>query len=321
MPRKRQSQTVSATSVPNAIIPPSGNYSIPTLLRELHSLIHQLQDERTRGANSLLNIRKTHDRMKSEQRVSMYFKQKLRGLYTSAQADAKIEADLIRKALDKIALINALKSDKKQGGRTPTNQSGHNEESSISRKPAPVRKSVLMSILQQEAADLPIWNGKLSESPPPLCGCIPAESGYVAKPGDKVAAKVKVDADEDQWILGEVASHSTFSNKYEIEDIDGEGKHGKERYQLPCRRTTPLPKYKANPSTHPQALYQKHQQVYALYPQTTCFYFGVVHSRPSTIDEEYLVSFEDPSYEHGYSPPLPVPQRYIFTTKAHQRKK
>lgn len=43
MPRKRQSQTGSTGGNPTAIIPPSGNYSIPTLLRELHSLIHQLQ--------------------------------------------------------------------------------------------------------------------------------------------------------------------------------------------------------------------------------------------------------------------------------------
>lgn len=46
-----------------------------------------------------------------------------------------------------------------------------------------------------------------------------------------------------------------------------------------------------------------------------------VVSVTSQVDEEYLVSFEDASYDHGYSPPLPVPQRYIFTTKPYQKKK
>lgn len=52
-----------------------------------------------------------------------------------------------------------------------------------------------------------------SLSPPPLCGATPASSDYVAKQGDKVAARVKgVDGDE-QWILAEVVSYNHSTNK------------------------------------------------------------------------------------------------------------
>lgn len=49
--------------------------------------------------------------------------------------------------------------------------------------------------------------------PPPLCGAIPASSDYVAKPGDKVAARVKAVDGDEQWILAEVVSYSHAANK------------------------------------------------------------------------------------------------------------
>ena len=52
---------------------------------------------------------------------------------------------------------------------------------------------------------------------------MPAETNYIAKPGDKIAARVKSDGDEN-WILAEVISYNTNSNKYTIDDIDEEGK-------------------------------------------------------------------------------------------------
>lgn len=53
----------------------------------------------------------------------------------------------------------------------------------------------------------------------------------------------------------------------------------------------------------------------ALYPQTTCFYKGVVEQTPARASDDYLVAFEDPSYPTGASPPLPVPQRYVIAYK------
>lgn len=49
--------------------------------------------------------------------------------------------------------------------------------------------------------------------PPPLCGAIPASGDYVAKPGDKVAARVKAMDGDEQWILAEVVSYSHTTNK------------------------------------------------------------------------------------------------------------
>lgn len=61
---------------------------------------------------------------------------------------------------------------------------------------------------------------------PPLCGAIPAESNYIGKPGDKVAARVKSADGEENWILAEIVQHSSSTNKYEVDDIDAE--EGKE---------------------------------------------------------------------------------------------
>ncbi len=70
----------------------------------------------------------------------------------------------------------------------------------------------------------------------------------------------------------------------------------------------------------------------AIYPQTTCFYKGVIKEKPKAgmfnsifffcfkiamlyfclAGDDYLVLFEDSSYADGYSPPLSVAQRYII---------
>jgi len=55
--------------------------------------------------------------------------------------------------------------------------------------------------------------------------------------------------------------------------------------------------------------------VMALYPQTTCFYKAVVNALPTTATEDYEVLFEDPSYAEGFSPPLPVAQRYVLAIR------
>ena len=69
-------------------------------------------------------------------------------------------------------------------------------------------------------------NKTIFSRPPPLCGAVPADNNYIAKPGDKVAARVKSSDGEENWILAEVSSFSTTTNKYEVDDIDAE--EGKE---------------------------------------------------------------------------------------------
>ncbi|XP_061606064.1 SAGA-associated factor 29 isoform X2 [Phyllopteryx taeniolatus] len=105
--------------------------------------------------------------------------------------------------------------------------------------------------------------------------------------------------------------------RYEVDDIDEEGK---ERHTLSRRRIIPLPQWKANPETDPEALFGKDQLVLALYPQTTCFYRALIHAPPHRPQDDYSVLFEDTSYADGYSPPLNVAQRYVVACKENKKK-
>lgn len=152
-----------------------------------------------------------------------------------------------------------------------------------------------------------------------------------------VAALVKSQDGDENWILAEVVHYNHSWNKYEIDDIDEEQK---ERHVLSRRRVVPLPLMRANPETDPDALFAKSTLVLALYPQTTCFYRAIIQEPPRTAQEEYQVLFEgivkvfvklqlfnnvfillDSSYTDGYSPPLSVPQRYVIACKEIKTKK
>ncbi|XP_039252328.1 SAGA-associated factor 29-like [Styela clava] len=279
---------------------------IQELLRELHTTIFDTQKERENGFHSLDNIAKTHDKIQSEQKLTTYYRQKLRNLYSTALADAGNECDLLRKGLAIITQIKTLQEEKRMAARI----SGMHPHDDQPRKT--MRRGVLMSMLQKSAQTLPLWIGKPDEKPPPLCGAIPSSVDYIAKPGDKVAARVRTEEGEEQWILAEVISFNPTSNKYEVDDIDEEGK---ERHTLSKRRVVPLPQWRANPDTDPDAIYSKGTLVMALYPQTTCFYRSVIHVQPKTSQDEYLVLFEDNSYADGYSPALPVAQKYVVVPK------
>nr|KAF6442256.1 SAGA complex associated factor 29 [Rousettus aegyptiacus] len=289
----------------------SADSRIAELLTELHQLIKQTQEERSRSEHNLVNIQKTHERMQTENKISPYYRTKLRGLYTTAKADAEAECNILRKALDKIAEIKSLLEERRIAAKI----AGLYNDSEPPRKT--MRRGVLMTLLQQSAMTLPLWIGKPGDKPPPLCGAIPASGDYVAKPGDKVAARVKAVDGDEQWILAEVVSYSHATNKYEVDDIDEEGK---ERHTLSRRRIIPLPQWKANPETDPEALFQKEQLVLALYPQTTCFYRALIHTPPQRPQDDYSVLFEDTSYADGYSPPLNVAQRYVVACKEPKKK-
>jgi SAGA-associated factor 29 len=191
-----------------------------------------------------------------------------------------------------------------------------------------MRRGVLMSILNQAALTLPLWIGDIGQDAPPLCGNIPPEKSYICKPGDKVAAKVKNvstddpdtsmssasstpedNEDEENWILAKIVSYNPITKKYDIDDIDAD--EGQERYTLSKKRILPLPLWRANPITDADAIFAKDSMVLALYPQTTCFYRGIVSESPTTPHEDYLIMFEDLTYPEGYSPPLNVPQLYV----------
>lgn len=57
-----------------------------------------MQEERNRSEHNLTNISKTHERIQQEQKLSPYYKSKLRGQYKTALQDAESEEELLRKA-------------------------------------------------------------------------------------------------------------------------------------------------------------------------------------------------------------------------------
>uniref|UniRef100_T1J5N8 SGF29 C-terminal domain-containing protein n=1 Tax=Strigamia maritima TaxID=126957 RepID=T1J5N8_STRMM len=267
-------------------------------LKELNRLIHQCHEEKNRSEHNLTNIAKTHERMQQEKKLSPYYKTKLKGLYNTAMQDAESEAELLRKALDNITDMRAARIEKRI-------QAKH------------YGSSIYIILAEQNALTIPLWTGKVDEKPPPLCGAIPCDSNYIAKVKDMVAALVKgIDGDEN-WILAEVVSYNHSTNKYEVDDIDEDQK---ERHTVSRRRIVILPLMRADPETDSDALYEVGTLVLALYPQTTCFYRGVVHDRPKGPQDDYLVLFEDISYAEGYSPPLVVAQRYIMPWKEIKKK-
>ena len=79
-----------------------------------------------------------------------------------------------------------------------------------------IRRGALMKMLATSAETIPLWVGKENESPPPLCGAIPPESSYVAATGDMAAALVRSQDGDDNWILAEVVSYNSSSQKYEV---------------------------------------------------------------------------------------------------------
>ncbi len=114
-------------------------------------------------------------------------------------------------------------------------------------------KGALMKMLANSAESIPLWVGGKGEDAPQLCGAVPAESNYVATPGDMAAALVRSSDGDENWILSEVVSYSGSSGRYEVDDIDEEQK---ERHTLSRRKVIPLPTQRACPETNPEALYQ-----------------------------------------------------------------
>jgi SAGA-associated factor 29 len=80
----------------------------------------------------------------------------------------------------------------------------------------------------------------------------------------------------------------------------------------------PLPKYRADPQRDGHALFPREAIVLALYPQTTCFYKGVVDVVPATATDDYMIMFEDPAYASGFSPSMPAPQGFVINYKEIQ---
>lgn len=266
-------------------------------------MVHDIEAERKRNEPNINNIVRTQEKLSGDDKSASVFQHKLKSLYKIGITDAMQEENLIRQALSKIQDIRNIRNER----RIQARNAGNKET---------IRRGALMKMLQISAQTLPLFVSKPGEKAPPLCGAIPHENSYIAKPGDMVAALVKGLEEEENWILAEVVQFISSQNKYEVDDIDEEQK---DRHVLSKRRIVPLPLMRANPETDGYALFVKGTTVMALYPQTTCFYKAVINHLPQTATDEYEVLFEDATYSDGYSPPLLVAQRYVIAIKQNKK--
>jgi len=279
--------------------------TIQDKLKSVSKSISEIEAERKKGDPNLDAISSLHEKVRAEGKLTPNNKSRLKSLYVSAREDADREADIIRSALSTIYEIRSIRNEL----RLQAKHSGNKET---------IRRGALMKMLQNTAQTLPLWIGAPGDEPPELCGATPSDPTQAAKAGDMVAALVRSGDGEENWILAEVMSYNSSSGKYEVEDIDEEQR---ERMVLSRRRVIPLPTMRANPDTQPEALFPESSVVNAIYPQTTCFYKGVVKQPPITAVDDYEILFEDSSYTDGFAPPLRVAQRYVIAYREKKHKK
>ena len=75
----------------------------------------------------------------------------------------------MRKALEKIYQIRRLRNEMRLAARAAGNKEN-------------IRRAAHMKMLASSAQTIPLWVGRDDEEPPELCGCIPANSDYIAEP-------------------------------------------------------------------------------------------------------------------------------------------
>lgn len=278
-----------------AVSDPQAAKTIQLTLKELMKTLKKCDAGRKVSEAGLDIVNSQHKEVEAEGLLSVANQGKLVKSYQQAVGEAEKEEEELRRAVEKIYQIRTLRNEMRLAARA----SGNKEN---------IRRAAHMKMLANNAQTIPLWVGQEGEQPPQLCGAVQADQNYVANTGDMVAALVKGPEDEN-WILAEVVSFNNSTGKYDVDDIDEEQK---DRHTLSKRKVIPLPTMRANPETSPDALYEKGTTVMAIYPQTTCFYKGVIKDQPATPSDDYEVLFEDPSYADGYSPPLSVAQRYII---------
>lgn len=278
-----------------AVSDPQAAKTIQLTLKELMKTLKKCDAGRKVSEAGLDIVNSQHKEVEAEGLLSVANQGKLIKSYQQAVGEAEKEEEELRRAVEKIYQIRTLRNEMRLAARA----SGNKEN---------IRRAAHMKMLANSAQTIPLWVGQEGEQPPQLCGAVQADQNYVANMGDMVAALVKGPEDEN-WILAEVVTYSQNTGKYDVDDIDEEEKT---RHTLSKRKIIPLSKWRANYQLNPDALYEKGTTVNAIYPQTTCFYKGVIKEPPQNPADDYEVLFEDPSYADGYSPPLQVAQRYVI---------
>ncbi|KFD60759.1 hypothetical protein M514_27075 [Trichuris suis] len=265
-------------------------------------------DRFARDSIQLKELRILYEKLdREENRQSNYNRSKLKASVQSFLKDCELQFASVQQVLREVQSAQRVLEAKKAEVMLSKHRGAKEARSSIDKQNGALRRCTLMLMLQKSAISIPVWVSISNDCAPPLCGAVPAAPDYVCKVGDLCVAKVKND---DYWILAEVKAYYSAQAKYNVEDIDEEQK---ERHILGRKKIIPLPVFRAHPALNPEALFEVNSIVLALYPQTTCFYRGIVQRRPPGPLDSYLIAFEDSSYPSGFSPPLTVPQRYVVS--------
>lgn len=82
-------------------------------LKNIYSLIHDLERKRNYSEPNINNIIKTHDKLSPDDKVTSYYQQKLKNIYNTAILDAHQEEDLLRKSLEKINEIRLIRNERR----------------------------------------------------------------------------------------------------------------------------------------------------------------------------------------------------------------
>ncbi|MBW0533186.1 hypothetical protein O181_072901 [Austropuccinia psidii MF-1] len=118
-------------------------------------------------------------------------------------------------------------------------------------------------------------------------------------PGRLVAFKRPKKSSEsggvEDWIMAKVVkSIGGDKNRYEVEDIDEDGRVGGKQssWNTTIKSIIPLP-VKNHPESYPSTTLQPGSIVLGLYPETTSFYRGEVKSGPTEKGKKYKILFDD----------------------------
>ncbi|KAL3080692.1 hypothetical protein niasHT_033249 [Heterodera trifolii] len=270
------------------------------LMGRISDKLERVQPKHQKVAESIRAIRSQGVRLLGPgSKMSQNVKAKMVALYQTAQKQCESEHVYLEQVLADIQRVRQLHLRQRMADK--------------------LSRGSLMVLLAQHAAGLPLYIGSIDGHPPPLVGAIPQNPGDCISEGDFVAAFV-----EEIWILAEVRKQISAS-KYEVKDVDDDDDDGEKLQVVPPTRLIPLPHFRADPRRHAHALFPVGAIVLALYPQTTCFYKGIVESSPTGPNDDYMIAFEDNTFPSGYSPTLPVPQLYVLThcevTPQHRKRK
>lgn len=155
------------------------------------------------------------------------------------------------------------------------------------------------------------------------------ESSSAARPGDEVA--IRLEDDNDAWILARVVRYKPDSAHYDVADADDDRKV----YELPETRVVPLtdsggrnggvaPPHALAPVASVLATLDgsaggdnkisKGDEVFAVYPDTTSFYPATISRPPRRGGDSGVchVQFNDDADETGLNPDRVVPLKYVI---------